>query len=113
MYASSAAAVEGAGGGDDAEGEGVGGGGGIEPGGGEESSSDLDEVAESRSQASGNIEEEKESAVHFDGTAVPATFQIVYMIGWKQSDTTPKALARGSAKRSLKDLGFSSDAFLA
>jgi NADH dehydrogenase [ubiquinone] 1 alpha subcomplex assembly factor 5 len=48
-----------------------------------------------------------------DDGAVPATFQIVYMIGWKVSDTTPKALAPGSAQRSLKDLGFSSDAFLA
>ncbi|KAF9957390.1 hypothetical protein BGZ65_002096 [Modicella reniformis] len=36
-----------------------------------------------------------------DGT-VPATFQILYMIGWKPSSTQNKPLERGSAKRSLK-----------
>ncbi|KAG0301186.1 hypothetical protein BGZ98_008556 [Dissophora globulifera] len=37
-----------------------------------------------------------------DGT-VPATFQILYMIGWKPSPTQNKPLERGSGKRSLKD----------
>ncbi|KAF9360861.1 hypothetical protein BGX34_007461 [Mortierella sp. NVP85] len=36
-----------------------------------------------------------------DGT-VPATFQILYMIGWKPSPTQNKPLDRGSAKHSLK-----------
>ena len=38
-------------------------------------------------------------------TSVPATIQICYMIGWKPDDSQPKALARGSATRSLKELG--------
>ncbi|KAF9098607.1 hypothetical protein BGX27_000761 [Mortierella sp. AM989] len=37
-----------------------------------------------------------------DGT-VPATFQILYMIGWKPSPTQNKPLERGTAKRSLKE----------
>lgn len=37
-----------------------------------------------------------------DGT-VPATFQIVHMIGWKPDPSQPKPLAPGSAKSSLKD----------
>ncbi|KAG9071369.1 NADH dehydrogenase [ubiquinone] 1 alpha subcomplex assembly factor 5 [Linnemannia hyalina] len=37
-----------------------------------------------------------------DGT-VPATFQILYMIGWKPSPTQNKPLERGSAKHSLKN----------
>ncbi|KAJ3362439.1 hypothetical protein GGF32_006085 [Allomyces javanicus] len=36
-----------------------------------------------------------------DGT-VPATFQIIYLIGWKPSPTQPAPLERGSAKMSLK-----------
>jgi len=38
-----------------------------------------------------------------DGT-VPATFQIIYMIGWKPSPNQPKPLERGSATKSLKDV---------
>ncbi|KAG8904764.1 NADH dehydrogenase [ubiquinone] 1 alpha subcomplex assembly factor 5 [Tulasnella sp. 403] len=38
-----------------------------------------------------------------DGT-IPATFQIVYMIGWRPSPNQPKPLERGSAKTSLKDV---------
>ncbi|KAG0163244.1 hypothetical protein DFQ28_000226 [Apophysomyces sp. BC1034] len=38
-----------------------------------------------------------------DGT-IPATFQIVYMIGWKPSPTTPQPKKRGSATASLKDI---------
>ncbi|KAF9580662.1 hypothetical protein BGW38_002602 [Lunasporangiospora selenospora] len=37
-----------------------------------------------------------------DGT-VPATFQILYMIGWKPAPTQHKPLERGSAKKSLKE----------
>ncbi|KAG9128189.1 hypothetical protein FRC07_003739 [Ceratobasidium sp. 392] len=38
-----------------------------------------------------------------DGT-VPATFQIIYMIGWKPSSTQPKPLERGSGQTNLKDV---------
>ncbi|KAI7859632.1 S-adenosyl-L-methionine-dependent methyltransferase [Circinella umbellata] len=38
-----------------------------------------------------------------DGT-VPATFQIIYMIGWKPSPTQPLPKKRGSATTSLKDV---------
>ncbi|KAI9248649.1 S-adenosyl-L-methionine-dependent methyltransferase [Sporodiniella umbellata] len=38
-----------------------------------------------------------------DGT-IPATFQIIYLIGWKPSDDTPQAKKRGSANASLKDI---------
>ncbi|KAG0266665.1 hypothetical protein BG011_001512 [Mortierella polycephala] len=37
-----------------------------------------------------------------DGT-IPATFQILYMIGWKPSPTQHKPLERGTAKHSLKE----------
>ncbi|KAG7571251.1 hypothetical protein FFLO_00763 [Filobasidium floriforme] len=45
----------------------------------------------------------KELHGHEDGT-VPATFQVIYLIGWKPSDKTPKALPRGSGKTNLKDV---------
>ncbi|KAF9567410.1 S-adenosyl-L-methionine-dependent methyltransferase [Agrocybe pediades] len=38
-----------------------------------------------------------------DGS-VPATFQIIYMIGWKPAPSQPKPLERGSGKVSLKDV---------
>lgn len=38
-----------------------------------------------------------------DGT-IPATFQVIYMIGWKPSSTQRQPLERGSAKTSLKDV---------
>ncbi|KAJ3487255.1 hypothetical protein NLI96_g3663 [Meripilus lineatus] len=38
-----------------------------------------------------------------DGT-IPATFQIIYLIGWKPAPTQPKPLERGSAKTKLKDV---------
>ncbi|KAG2073557.1 S-adenosyl-L-methionine-dependent methyltransferase [Suillus decipiens] len=38
-----------------------------------------------------------------DGS-VPATFQIIYMIGWKPSSNQPKPLDRGSAQTNLKDV---------
>nr|CAG4641857.1 EOG090X09JT [Eurycercus lamellatus] len=38
-----------------------------------------------------------------DGT-IPATFQIINMIGWKPDSSQPKPLERGSGKISMKDL---------
>ncbi|KAI7902926.1 S-adenosyl-L-methionine-dependent methyltransferase [Cokeromyces recurvatus] len=38
-----------------------------------------------------------------DGT-IPATFQIIYLIGWKPSENTPLPKKRGSATTSLKDV---------
>ncbi len=39
-----------------------------------------------------------------DGGAVPATFQVIYMIGWAPSVDQPKAMARGTHDVSLSDL---------
>ena len=38
-----------------------------------------------------------------EGGGVPATFSIIYLIGWSPAPTQPKPLPRGSAKHSLKD----------
>jgi len=38
-----------------------------------------------------------------DGT-VPATFQVIYMIGWKPAPTQPKPLERGTAETNLKEV---------
>ncbi|ESK86805.1 putative methyltransferase c20orf7 mitochondrial-like isoform 1 [Moniliophthora roreri MCA 2997] len=38
-----------------------------------------------------------------DGS-VPATFQIIFMIGWKPAPSQPKPLERGSAQTNLKDV---------
>ncbi|KAA1466742.1 S-adenosyl-L-methionine-dependent methyltransferase [Dentipellis sp. KUC8613] len=38
-----------------------------------------------------------------DGS-IPATFQIIYMIGWKPAPSQPKPLERGSAKTKLQDV---------
>lgn len=38
-----------------------------------------------------------------DGT-LPATFRIIYMIGWKQSENQPKPLKRGSGQVNMKDI---------
>lgn len=35
---------------------------------------------------------------------IPATFQIIYMLGWKPDASQPKPLPRGSGEMSLKDL---------
>lgn len=35
---------------------------------------------------------------------VPATFQIIYMLGWKPDQSQPKPLERGTGEVSLKDL---------
>lgn len=39
-----------------------------------------------------------------EGGGIYATFQVVYLIGWKASKNQPKEAARGSATVSLKDL---------
>ena len=38
-----------------------------------------------------------------DGT-VPATFQVIYMIGWKPAPSQPQPLERGSGNVSMKDI---------
>ncbi|KAF5332008.1 hypothetical protein D9758_014578 [Tetrapyrgos nigripes] len=38
-----------------------------------------------------------------DGT-IPATFQVVFMIGWKPAPSQPKPLERGSGKMNLKEV---------
>ncbi|EKM59932.1 uncharacterized protein PHACADRAFT_115300 [Phanerochaete carnosa HHB-10118-sp] len=38
-----------------------------------------------------------------DGS-LPATFQVIYVIGWKPAPNQPKALERGTGKTSLKDV---------
>lgn len=35
---------------------------------------------------------------------VPATFQIIYMVGWKPDPSQPKPLEKGAGQVSLKDL---------
>ncbi|XP_050431646.1 arginine-hydroxylase NDUFAF5, mitochondrial [Adelges cooleyi] len=40
-----------------------------------------------------------------DLKGIPATFQIMYMIGWKPDPSQPKPLARGSGQISIKDIG--------
>lgn len=37
-------------------------------------------------------------------TVIPATFQVIYFIGWRPDKNQPKPLKRGSAKKSLKDV---------
>ncbi|GJN84787.1 hypothetical protein PLIIFM63780_008351 [Purpureocillium lilacinum] len=38
-----------------------------------------------------------------DGS-IPATFRIIYMIGWREGENQPKPLARGSGELNLKDI---------
>lgn len=35
---------------------------------------------------------------------VPATFQVIYLLGWKPDPSQPKPLERGTGQVSLKDL---------
>ena len=35
---------------------------------------------------------------------VPATFQVIYMVGWKPHESQPKPIERGSGEISLKDI---------
>ncbi|KAG5639689.1 hypothetical protein H0H81_005872 [Sphagnurus paluster] len=45
----------------------------------------------------------KEMHGNEDGT-IPATFQVIYMIGWKPAPTQPKPLDRGTGKVNLKEI---------
>ncbi|THG97486.1 hypothetical protein EW026_g4531 [Hermanssonia centrifuga] len=45
----------------------------------------------------------KELHANEDGS-IPATFQVIYVIGWKPAPTQPKALERGTAKTKLTDI---------
>lgn len=36
--------------------------------------------------------------------SLPATFSVIFMIGWKKSESQPQPLARGSAEVNLKDI---------
>ena len=38
-----------------------------------------------------------------DGS-IPATFRIIYMIGWREGENQPQPLARGSGQASLKEI---------
>lgn len=38
-----------------------------------------------------------------DGS-IPATFRIIYMIGWREGENQPQPLARGSGQTNLKDI---------
>lgn len=40
-----------------------------------------------------------------DTKGIPATFQILFMIGWKPDPSQPKPLPRGSGQISIKDIG--------
>ncbi|XP_034945992.1 arginine-hydroxylase NDUFAF5, mitochondrial [Chelonus insularis] len=55
--------------------------------------------------AAAAIYEELYSKKKKDGSRyVPATFQIIYMLGWKPDPSQPKPLERGTGEVSLKDL---------
>lgn len=38
------------------------------------------------------------------GVTLPATFNVIFMIGWKKADSQPQPLARGSGQVNLKDV---------
>ena len=38
------------------------------------------------------------------GKVLPATFRLIYMIGWKEGPNQPKPLQRGSGETSMKDI---------
>lgn len=40
---------------------------------------------------------------------VPATYQVIHLVGWKPDPSQPKSAKRGSATASLKDLGIDVD----
>ncbi|WAR55825.1 hypothetical protein PtB15_6B568 [Puccinia triticina] len=39
-----------------------------------------------------------------DDSVIPATFQIIYFIGWRPDSSQPKPLQRGSAQKNLKEV---------
>ncbi len=43
-------------------------------------------------------------SLHGDEEGVPATFQLIFLIGWSPAPTQPKPLKRGSAKTNLKEV---------
>lgn len=55
--------------------------------------------------AAASIYKELYGKTREDNTAfIPATFQIIYMLGWKPDASQPKPLERGTGQVSLKDL---------
>ncbi|KAH0953154.1 hypothetical protein HN011_006825 [Eciton burchellii] len=55
--------------------------------------------------AAAAIYKELYGKIRDDNTAyIPATFQIIYMLGWKPDPSQPKPLERGTGEISLKDL---------
>jgi len=55
--------------------------------------------------AAASIYKELYGKTREDNTAfIPATFQIIYMLGWKPDMSQPKPLKRGTGEVSLKDL---------
>ena len=55
--------------------------------------------------AAAAIYQELYGKIKEDGsTYVPATFQIIYMLGWKPDHSQPKPLERGTGEVSFKDL---------
>jgi NADH dehydrogenase [ubiquinone] 1 alpha subcomplex assembly factor 5 len=39
-----------------------------------------------------------------DAPGIPATFRMIYMIGWKEGGNQPQPLQRGSGELNLKDI---------
>lgn len=55
--------------------------------------------------AAASIYKELYGKIKEDGTPyVPATFQVIYLLGWKPDPSQPKPLERGSGEVSLKNL---------
>lgn len=42
--------------------------------------------------------------MHGTEDGIPATFNLIYLVGWKPDPNQPKPLERGSANASFKDL---------
>lgn len=55
--------------------------------------------------AAATIYKELYGKIKENGTSyVPATFQVIYLLGWKPDPSQPKPLKRGTGQISLKDL---------
>lgn len=55
--------------------------------------------------AAASIYKELYGKIKEDGIPyIPATFQVIYLLGWKPDPSQPKPLERGSGKVSLKNL---------
>ncbi|EPQ25798.1 uncharacterized protein PFL1_06665 [Pseudozyma flocculosa PF-1] len=59
----------------------------------------IQEHAEGEGEGEGEVE-----GVVSEAEGVPATFSLIFLIGWAPSESQPKPLKRGSAKHSLKDV---------